>query len=494
MKAVLDTVQKQAMSQSKEEKHMKKNRRNLCLSMAMIVALLSVTALGGCGGGNSGSGTTAASTAAAAEAETQAAGAAKETSAAEETSAESESTAELGGSLTVATDMKDTGLEKFQGLLDSFTEETGVKIDVIAPGTDYESQMKTMMASNSMPDVFATHGWSRDRYGEYLMKVNDQPWFDRMDTVRLSGAMEDEDGNFYALDFDLGNTGMNYNADVLEEAGVDLSELATWDGFAGACEKIKAIGKVPIIVGGASIGEVADLLETLAPTFWTDEGAGVDGAAALMDGSFDFDTYGTELYRYFADNFIKKGYLNEDALTMDTALSRQAFARGDAAFLFATVGTIRTAKEYNPDANFGFLPAPVSREEAKRSWTIGEGVAYGVWKDTENPNAAWAFLDYLARPENALIMVNLGTGLPALEGVGANENDEAYKALQAGLEYIGDDCNFENYFDRTYFPSGMWGVMGQSVATLIDNPDDVDGAVAILRDNYQTLYSEEHQE
>lgn len=400
---------------------------------------------------------------------------------------------ELGGTLTVATTFaNEPQLPAVQEAMDGFTAETGIKIDLIVPGDDYESQLKTMMASNSLPDVWETHGWSLLRYGEYLQKVNDQPWFDSMDTEMLGGTMADEDGNFYALGITGSFSGLIYNADVLEKAGVDIADLTTWEELEAACEKIKAIGATPIVVGGAVSGNLAGLLGSLAPAFWTDEGAVVDGSAALKDGTFDFDTYGTELYQYFADHFVKKGYLNEDALTMDSTAAQQALGAGEAAFMFRGVDNISVAKEYYPDANLGILPVPASQEGAKPSWRIGEGLAYGVWKDTENPDAAWALLEYLARPEVASKLAIATGGTPAIEGMEVGENF-AWDAIVAAEEFVGDNDQYDNIFDRAYFPSGMWGPMGQSVAMLIDNPDDVTEAVEFLRDNYTALYSEENQ-
>lgn len=409
--------------------------------------------------------------------------------AAEETK---EETKELGGTLTVATTYKDTVLEVVQGVMDDFSAETGVTVELIAPGDDYESQLKTMMASNSLPDVFETHGWSLLRYGEYLEEVNSQPWFDTMDTEMLGGVMADADGKFYALGLSGAYSGLIYNKDVLDAAGVDLSELSTWEGLEGACAKIKAIGKTPIVVGGAVSGNLAGLLGSLAPAFWTDKGAVVDGAAALKDGSFDFDTYGTELYTYFAENFVKKGYLNEDALTMDAVGAQQALGMGDAAFMFRGSDNITVGKQYNADANLGILPVPASQASAKPSWRVGEALAYGVWKDSENKDAAWALLEYMARPEVASVLVVATGGIPAIEGTEVGENP-AYEGIIAGEEYVGANDQYDNIFDRSYFPSGMWGVMGQSMGMVIDNPDDVSEAVAFLKDNYQTLYSEQNQ-
>ena len=40
-----------------------------------------------------------------------------------------------------------------------FTRETGIAVEVSAPGT-YGEMIKARMASNDMPDLFSTHGWS----------------------------------------------------------------------------------------------------------------------------------------------------------------------------------------------------------------------------------------------------------------------------------------------------------------------------------------------
>ena len=63
----------------------------------------------------------------------------------------------------------------FQEIINDFTAETGIQVDLITPGSEGEAQLKTMMASNSLPDVWMTHGWSLLRYSEYLKVVNDQP-------------------------------------------------------------------------------------------------------------------------------------------------------------------------------------------------------------------------------------------------------------------------------------------------------------------------------
>lgn len=124
----------------------------------------------------------------------------------------------------------------FQEIINDFMAETGVQVDLITPGSEGEAQLKTMMASNSLPDVWMTHGWSLLRYSEYLKVVNDQPWFDTIDKDSLAGVMADENGNFYALGMSMSISGLIYNKDALDKAGVDPNSIRTWDDFDAACE------------------------------------------------------------------------------------------------------------------------------------------------------------------------------------------------------------------------------------------------------------------
>ena len=95
----------------------------------------------------------------------------------EETAPAAEETTEepaVGGTISVfATSYTDAKLEMFQEIINDFTAETGIQVDLITPGSEGEAQLKTMMASNSLPDVWMTHGWSLLRYSEYLKVVND---------------------------------------------------------------------------------------------------------------------------------------------------------------------------------------------------------------------------------------------------------------------------------------------------------------------------------
>ena len=68
--------------------------------------------------------------------------------------------------------------------------------------------------------------------GDYLLPINDavEPYKDDvvMSRVEMYG---DNEGNYYGIDFHLGETVCYYNMDVMNEAGIDPAEIVTWDDY-----------------------------------------------------------------------------------------------------------------------------------------------------------------------------------------------------------------------------------------------------------------------
>ena len=81
--------------------------------------------------------------------------------------------------------------------------------------------MKARMASNDLPDIFATHGWSVVRYSEYLRPLNDQPWFSEIEPSFLENV-QNADGQVFVLPLNMDQGGLLYNKKLLTELGVDI--------------------------------------------------------------------------------------------------------------------------------------------------------------------------------------------------------------------------------------------------------------------------------
>ncbi|WJE16453.1 extracellular solute-binding protein [Halobacillus sp. ACCC02827] len=376
----------------------------------------------------------------------------------------SDSSASGDGDKTVLTFYSTATTEEdkqvLQETIKEFEEEyPDIDIEDNYPGSGYEDMIRVKMAANDMPDLFDTHGWSQQRYGEYVADLSDMEWVERLDPA-LDTILKDEDGMVYAYPLNQAKDGINYNESLLEEYGIEPP--ATFDEFMAALETIKekSGGEVtPLWINGSdksAFGQYFDQFAT--PLLVTDEENNYE--EELLDGTFDWSnyTYLPEKLKEMQDEEL----LNKDVLTAQIQQRTQLMAQGKIGFVFGG-GSIGTAvEELNPDVKVGVIPMPIIHDGDEPSWIGGERHTVAVSKNTEHMEEAETFIEYLARPEVAKKVAE-GTSLPAgLTGIDADNYFKAYYDKYEGVMV-------EPYFDRIYLPSGMWDVMGATGQELLSD-------------------------
>ncbi|MBD5463554.1 MAG: carbohydrate ABC transporter substrate-binding protein [Lachnospiraceae bacterium] len=389
-----------------------------------------------------------------------------------------------GSVLEVAVTYAGVQVTDFQQIVDAFEQEYGCKVNIAEYGSDYESTLKTRMAANNLPDVFMTHGWSIIRYKDYLMDLRDEPWVADYDESAL-GVIQDKDGAIYVLMIAEGINGTAVNKQVCEAAGVDPYSIHTWDDFTEACATIKAAGYTPI-----SVIPNPGLLANMAGTWVSYEGGLAQDSEVMLDGSWDWESYRTVLDVY--EEWIDAGYFYEDAMTMNDADLVERYANNAGAFCLGNGPEIMIAcQSLNPESEFLFLPSFASKEGGKEFVGIGEGGAFGIWKDTQNEKAAKLFLEYMARPEVAVKM-NASTGeISCLKSAMEIDDGDGLRWFEEMKEKCAQcDILYENLWDRQYMPSGMWPVFGNACSMLFDDHSESgkEEVLEYLKENYQDLY------
>lgn len=370
-------------------------------------------------------------------------------------------------------------VEAMQAAVKAFEAETGYTVEFSAPGESYEELMKTKMAANDMPDVFDTHGWSATRYSEYLMPVNDMSFASRLDP-QIASVITAADGNMYVLPFDVDITGMVYNVDVCAEAGVNVDEIKTWADFEAACEKVKAIGKIPVHMGGANNFTVGWFYDRVAPSYYLTD-ANDNQIEELRSGKFDESRW-IEISTML-DSWVTKGYLNADCVSGEYTADVAAIASNEAAFLFYGNIAVTLGLGINPEANLGMMPLPAKSASDEPSLIAGENVALGVWNESNFKAEAIQLLEYLARPEVAKTIAEATGNKSALTDV---ELDLG--AIQAYLDKHANVRTFP-YFDRDYLPSGLWDVLcatGQEV--LAQKAGAIENSAAQLKTTFDEKF------
>lgn len=369
--------------------------------------------------------------------------------------------------LAVLTDIA----EKFEA------DHEGVKIDLVPTTNTYEQDIKVKLASREAPDIWQTHGWSRDRYAQFLAPLQDEEWATDVNPI-LDASMRSDSGELFALPMVADVAGLLYNADVLDAAGVDPSSLKTWDDFDAAAQKIADSGVVPIAVSGKANGPAGNLIDWMAPGFYTDA-----DLEALTDGDFDTATYEPILAKI--SSWVNSSFINPDYSSATSDDVSKALGAGQAAFVFSQNSAASNAFATSPDAKLGFIPVPSTTRDP---YLIGgEGIAYGASKTGEHVETAKAFLAFLAQPENQEAFAKASGGAPGLTTASTDLGP-----LQPSYDqWVVDAASpLVPYFDRVYLPNGLWNTLVTTTDSVLTGQASPQAATEQVAQDFGSLYGQ----
>lgn len=356
-------------------------------------------------------------------------------------------------------------------------EHSGVKLELIPSSTTYEQDIKVKLASKDAPDIWQTHGWSRDRYSEFLAPLTGESWNSKVNPL-LDGSMRDADKNIYAVPMVTDVAGLVYNADVLKKASVDPATLTTWDAFDAAAAKIKAAGVSPIAVSGKANGPAGNLVDWMAPGMFTQKE--LDG---LKSGEFQSESYKTMLGRIAS--WSKEGFFNPDYSSATQDDVAKALGSGKAAFVFSQNTVVTSALSTSPSANLAFMPIP---SETGTPYLIGgEGIAYGASKSGEHVEDAKAFLDYLAQPANQEAFAKSSGGVP---GIASAKTDLGKLQPSYDTWVVKEKSPLVPYFDRLYLPNGLWNTLVTSTDAVITGQGTSESSTQLVANDFKSLYGQ----
>ena len=361
--------------------------------------------------------------------------------------------------------------EKFE------SENPDIDVELLIGANGFEETMKTKMAANDLPDLWTTHGWSVNRYSEYLRPLNDREWVQNI-SEQIKPVITNKEGELFVLPTDMDIAGIAYNQDVLDKAGIKVDDIKTWDDFYKACDAVKAQGISPIHVGGKETWTVGNIFEYIAPPVLVTDENNNEGEA-LKDGSFDWSNW-TPVVEIL-DNMNKKEYFNVDKVSSTYADTSKALAQGQAAFAFVGSQAISEAWNFNPEAKLGFMPVPAYHEGDEPTLIAGEKMAIGVWKDTKHEEEVLKYLDFLAQPENIETLASANIAPAGL----TNSKSDLGKLSEYYDKY--KDVETVPYFDREYLPSGMWETLCSTGTGILTNQLTVKQAVEQAKSNYDRL-------
>lgn len=363
---------------------------------------------------------------------------------------------------------------KYEELTEAFlAANPDVTIELVPSSTDHEGEVKTRLASGNIPDIWMTHGWSLLRYSEFLTPLQDEKWASDLSPA-LKPAMVSPEEALYALPIDVDIAGILYNEDVLKAAGWQAKDITTWEAFDKAAADIAASGTTAIYTAGKDRWPTGLFVDWIAPGAFSEE-----QLTAMSEHTFQREPYQVALDK--VAQFRDAGYFNPDYSSATTDDISAALAEGKAGFSFLMNFVAVGAYTYNPDAKVGFMPIP-SASGGEPYLVGGEKNALGIWKDTENPEAAKAYLAFLAQPENLGALAKTAGSAPGLTTATADLG-----GLQASFDsYVGKVATVP-YFDRVYMPNGAWDSIVSTTESVLTKQASVSDALDKVAADFEQL-------
>jgi multiple sugar transport system substrate-binding protein len=335
-----------------------------------------------------------------------------------------------------------------QAIVDAF-HAANPKITVKVTVSDWEpywDKLQTSIAGGDAPDVFAMDGPLFPDYQSRDVLLDLKPYIDR-DGYDL-GQLADQavadfttPGGQFGLPRDLNVVALYFNKKMFDTAGIPYPD-ASWDWA-----KLTAVAKQLTLRSGGKTTqwgfytETTDMENYWSELVWQNGGdiISADHKTSLV-GS-DEAAGGMQ----FLQDLIWKDKVMPDASITD-ALG-DAFEQGQAAM--EANGSWLVATHQAAGLDFGIAPLP--KGPAGQATSINPTGAV-VYKGTKNPDAAWAFVKYLASPAAQTQLMQLKASLPAnksvLSGPFATSFTDA-KVLADAIAYAHIKPSFKGFNDWT---------------------------------------------
>ncbi|MCI1217402.1 ABC transporter substrate-binding protein [Bifidobacterium crudilactis] len=369
-------------------------------------------------------------------------------------------------------------LKAMTTVVNAFEKENPTVKVTLVPGTSsYESDLKVRLAGRNAPDLWNTHGWSRDRYADFLEPLQGRSWAKNMSSV-IDTAIRKDDKSFYALPLDVAVTGIIYNTTVLDKAGVDPKTITSWDDFDAACQKVVATGANCLAASGKDNWTVGNIADYTASGMYT--GAQLK---ELKNGSFDSAAYEkavTPIYQWARNKYFNVDYTS--ATADDVA---KLAATDKVGFVIQPNSFVQSVESYSADAKLGVMPIPSAVGDPYL--VTGEDYAIGASKTGKNKETALKLIDFMAEPENMKTLSDTTGNAPAISGVEANIGQ-----LADTYNYWVEEKKTQTYpiFDRVYLPNGMWNTLCTTTDGLLTGQSDPGNAASQMKTSFESLYGQ----
>lgn len=303
-------------------------------------------------------------------------------------------------------------------LVEDFTEETGLDVDITSAETDdLNQQLRVELTSGTADDIIrVSPGYSSPvaagplgAEGE-LEDLSDAEWV--ADMGEDTAVLGESEGSTVALPVSRNAIVMAYNTEVFEEAGVGVPD--TWSEFLEVSETLSDAGVTPISAPFQGGTYLQFWPYALAATNIYADNPDIDDQMDAGETSFTENAEWNQTFEQI-DELNDAGYFSDGMLGVPPEQGLQEVARGESAMVLLVSAALPQLYDYSQEGEEAFDVFPLPANEEPESTNVAVAPEFlAVNADAENPEGAREFLDFLARPENVEAYANEMGVLPGL--------------------------------------------------------------------------------
>ena len=318
----------------------------------------------------------------------------------------------------------------------------------------FKAKLPTLLQSREAPSMFYSWGGgvmrAQIKTGA-LRPIGDEmnaDWHARVNPAAL-GAFSHE-GKVWGAPHQVAIMDIYYNKKLMAKAGVDATQIKTWDDLLAACKTLRAAGVTPIAVGG---GDKWPIMHWWAYLVVRAGGrAALEDAKAGKNGGFKAPAFveAGRLLKQLADlKPFQDGYLGA---TFPQMLG--AFGDGRAAMILSFSGTYARQARAAADGkgiaheDLGLLAFPqVTGGKGQPTDTMG---GINAWLVTRNaPPQTAAFLNLLTSLKYQSAVAGTGIYMPSVPAANGAITDTL---LKQAADELARSTYHQNYFDQDLGP------------------------------------------
>jgi len=343
--------------------------------------------------------------------------------------------------------------EEFQRMINIFNAQpNGIEVTLESTPWDQAHQNLVILgAAGNMPDIFYMHPtWiSEFILAEWVLDITEYYENFKYKDILLPFVREvlieydqiSTRGGVFGMPKGLTTHGMYVRTDWIEEAGMTLEDLETWDGIFRAAEALTdpAQGRFGFTMRGGRLGGEQMGMFVLSA---------LGGRIFDENGVAQFNTpEGIAAIQRFGDIYFN-GWAPEDSVNWGFTETVQSFTTGVTGILNQTTGTVSAARDAMEDGTWTVLPFP--RAANGNIYCKADAFLLAMGANSPNSAEAFEFITFLISPEQNLSYGKVNSYIPVVEG--AADDPFFNEGVFSGFVRSMNDPNFVRQPFYGYFP------------------------------------------